>query len=660
MVEWLVQIYTICYLKQVSMSKKQSKQSKNPRTLPRRLAEGLDSAFQLVEQNHLDEALGILEDLDRRYPDEPEILAQLAHIFIEQENWEGFLYASEHLAPHAPDDADLQLGLAGAYLTNGYPASALTTIRAFLQRWPDHEDVEDALQMQAELEEEIGETYSLWNVDPADGLALIRDYEAVRILLDQGRVRQAITKAEALLQRKPDSLTLLNTLSMAYWSNGQVEKAIATARQALDSDPQDPIALGNLAQFSLLTGKVDEALGYAQQLKAVAGTGDEQALKWMEVASHLGEDMGILEAFEDLERKRILEDMGPQAAYLYHLAATAWVRQNKIAKGQALWKKALDLLPEFELAQGNLADLDRPVSERNGPYAHTFQHWFSPKAGEDLERAMQSVPQGNTQALERAMRGWMARHPEFVPLAPYLLRLGDETVREFVLSMVDISRHPELLLAAKEFALGKVGRDELRLGAANLCAQAGVLLNGKQRMWLNGKWTDTLLMGIDLQPSESVHHASKVDNWLRTALRSAHEGQYKQAEVLLKQALEIEPDAPDLQFNLAAAYQSQGWLEEADALIKLVYERFPDYLFARVNLAQVEIHRGELENARLLLEPLRKRTQMSYNEFDVFCAAHIELSLAEKDNLSAQAWFGTWESANPENPKLERYRGLLE
>ena len=642
---------------EVTMPKKKNKPSpKIDSKLPRRLAEGLEQAFHLVEHKRLSEAQEILEDLDRCYPDEPEVLAQLAHVTIEQQDWAGFLYASERLAPFAPDDPELQLALAGAYLTNGYPASALATINRFLQRWPEHEDAEEARQMQAELKENMKESFARWHADPGEGLALMRRYEAVHILIDQGRLRQAITQAEAILQEHADFLPLLNTLSMAYWSNGLVEKAVATAERVLAVQPQDAFALGNLAQFALLSGKVDDALGYAQRLKASVTDGDERAVKWIELASHLGDDAGVLEAFASLQGEGTLEDMGPQAAYMHHLAATAWARQGDLSQARQHWEKALELAPDFDLAQGNLDDLGKADGERNGPYSHTFQHWLSPRASEDLERAMQSAPQGNDTAFERAMRGWLGRHPEILPLAPSLLRLGDETVRNFMLSLSEISRNPELLLAVKEFALGQGGRDELRLAAANLCASAGVLPSGMQRLWIKGEWTNTLLMGVDLRPSEGVRHGPKVEKWLRAALKSAHEGQYKQAETLLQQALAVEPEAPDLLYNLAAAYQSQGRLDEADALVTQVHERFPDYLFASVNLAQMSIQRGDLENARRLLEPLRQRTQMSYSEFDAFCAAHIELFRKEGDEGAAQAWLGVWESVDPENPKLARYK----
>jgi tetratricopeptide (TPR) repeat protein len=118
----------------------------------------------------------------------------------------------------------------------------------------------------------------------------------------------------------------------------------------------------------------------------------------------------------------------------------------------------------------------------------------------------------------------------------------------------------------------------------------------------------------------------------------------------------VEPDAPDLINNLAAVYDAQGRQDEAIALIEQIHTRFPDYLFGRTGLAQVSIQRGELERAKELLVPLHQLKHMHTSEFDAYCAAHVELSLAEKNTSVARAWFGMWESANPENMKLERYR----
>jgi tetratricopeptide (TPR) repeat protein len=227
-----------------------------------------------------------------------------------------------------------------------------------------------------------------------------------------------------------------------------------------------------------------------------------------------------------------------------------------------------------------------------------------------------------------------------------------------LLSLADISHSTELLNAVKEFSLGQSGRDELRLAAANQAAYAGLLPIGMHRLWLDGQWTETLLIGIDLVPSIERHHAPKVEKWLRAALGSAKDGQYKQAEALLRQALEVEPDAPDLLFNLAAACQNQRRFEESEALLEQVVAQSPAYVFACANLAQLCISRNQLERAQRLLASLYQIKQMSRSEFDAFCAAHIDLYLAEKDKKAAQAWFGVWESADPQNPRLERYKYL--
>jgi regulator of sirC expression with transglutaminase-like and TPR domain len=62
------------------------------------------------------------------------------------------LMAAERLAQIDPSDPTLALNLAGAYMTNLYPALALTTFRSFLARWPNHPKAAESRETASELE----------------------------------------------------------------------------------------------------------------------------------------------------------------------------------------------------------------------------------------------------------------------------------------------------------------------------------------------------------------------------------------------------------------------------------------------------------------------------------------------------------------------------
>ncbi len=85
------------------------------------------------------EARDLLEELDRHSPGQPDVLTNLVNAYYELRDLEGYQHAAERLIKVAPDNADLALGLAGAYLGNTrvtLSPARLPPLRAALTRSP--------------------------------------------------------------------------------------------------------------------------------------------------------------------------------------------------------------------------------------------------------------------------------------------------------------------------------------------------------------------------------------------------------------------------------------------------------------------------------------------------------------------------------------------
>jgi Tfp pilus assembly protein PilF len=156
-----------------------------------------------------------------------------------------------------------------------------------------------------------------------------------------------------------------------------------------------------------------------------------------------------------------------------------------------------------------------------------------------------------------------------------------------------------------------------------------------------------------------VVHCPAVEQIVEQAAPLLRVGDGVGAEILFRQALQLEPDKVDLLNNLAAALSLQGREAEATLLLELMHYQHPDYLFARTGLARAVMRKGDLDTAQALLEPLYERRKFHVSEYDSLCATQIELLLLQNDHVSANTWFQMWEDCNPENPKLSFYRKLL-
>ena len=139
------------------MSKKNFPTRTDPINLPRRLREGLAEADGLLSKNKPQEALDLLQELDRKFPRQTDLLGLMANTYIELGNQHGYLYALYQLHNLTPNRAEIKLGLAGACLANGRVALALRTFRQFLKQWPHDERADDVQKTVPQLEQGLTE-----------------------------------------------------------------------------------------------------------------------------------------------------------------------------------------------------------------------------------------------------------------------------------------------------------------------------------------------------------------------------------------------------------------------------------------------------------------------------------------------------------------------
>jgi tetratricopeptide (TPR) repeat protein len=191
-----------------------------------------------------------------------------------------------------------------------------------------------------------------------------------------------------------------------------------------------------------------------------------------------------------------------------------------------------------------------------------------------------------------------------------------------------------------------------------LAVNQGALPPGPVQFWSMGQWREVLLMSIEIhgEADREHRHAPEVERWLRLSMEHMNKQEMAPAEALLKQALAIEPEAPDLLNNLAANYAATGRVAEAETIWRSTLDRHPDYLFARAALAQRLALRGNVAEARELLNPLLTRRRMHFSEFAGVAIAQIETSLADGKIEEAKSWLEIWEGAMPDDPRLATLR----
>jgi tetratricopeptide (TPR) repeat protein len=259
------------------------------------------------------------------------------------------------------------------------------------------------------------------------------------------------------------------------------------------------------------------------------------------------------------------------------------------------------------------------------------------------------------EAVQREIQQFLKTHPELEKLVPLLLDRGDPHGRSWALAVAQLGKTPALQQALRDFALSQRGPDDQRMTAARAAMRAG-LLTSPARLWTEGEWTEIELLDFEVSFEPDSKHPPAVVKLSEQAHDALTVGDGVKAEKLLREALALAPDAPDLLNNLAAAYGLQGRRGESHALIREVHARFPDYWFGTIGATQLLIDEGKLDEAEKLLKPLRQQSKLHFSEFVALAMAMIDLLLARRKYEGAKSWLKMWEDIVPDHFALDRYR----
>lgn len=419
-----------------SRKKTQKNRQSRSKTNRQRLAPQADrnavaKAERLIEQHRYSDAKELLEAHVQRKPQDQIARRWLLEVYHGLREYGSFCDLCEDLLRSNRDDAELHLMLAAGSMADARPASTLLAFQEFVRRWPHHPMAEGARQTIAEIEPDVLEAVGELGLPEHNSLELAASHERILSATQQNDYPRAIRLAKAFLKRHPDFAPVLNNVSEAYFRNGQLDEAVECAQRVLAADENNLHALANLPRYLFLSGRFDEAEVQARHLKSLESSAPDIWGKRAEALAYLGDDQAVLEQLEGAKRHRQLE-ASPQTVLLYHLTAVASARQDRWPEAKRLWRRALRINPDFDLARDNLEDAQLPVGERHGPWSYGIDYWIHWSDIEQLqaELATTADKELEEQFVRKACR-FVERKPYLAKLIPHLLDRGDRVARGF-------------------------------------------------------------------------------------------------------------------------------------------------------------------------------------------------------------------------------------
>jgi tetratricopeptide (TPR) repeat protein len=639
------------------MSKRRSHTDVNPINLPRRLRDGLIEAEELLDDNQPGEAKSLLYDLIKEFPNQEDVLGFLCNACLDTSDSQGYFHAMLKLRTLRPNSPDYNLGLAGAYISNGYMVLAQQTFEKFIQRWPGHPKVVEAQKALEILLAGLPNVLTGLNMPESDALAFAAKHEELRVYLETEQFQRGKSLAKELLQIKADFPPIYNNLSQIYWLEGDLPKAIETCKKVLDFESDNIHALSNIIRFLYMAGKKDETTPYVGRLKESKAGAAEKWRKISEALSFIGNDQGMIElktrAIKDGETKYLDE-------FFYHYAAVSEVMLGRESEARSDWEQALEIRPDFSPAQENIDDLNLPPHKRNGAWAHSLSEMLPAKTIQEMVSIIQrAAKEKKEKSIVTAIQRFLDSHVELLHLSALLLERGDLDAKEYVLKIADLSEHPDFLALLKEFAFGQKGSDKLRMDAAQILSKHHVAPSGMVKMWINGEWREILLLGFEItpEPMMDIPMNQKAVNLLIKATDALRKQDGETAEQYLRKALGIQPEHPSLLNNLAFALNMQGKDEESKFIRDHLINDFPNYFFGQMAFARICIQEKNYEKASSIVKHwMETKKKFHITEFNMFCKTQIDLMLAEKKVEGARTWLEMWTQTDPDDPDFEMYK----
>lgn len=537
------------------------------------------------------------------------------------------------------------LAFIGACIQNTYPLLALQTLETFCAKFPHDPNISEANKTRTEIETSVPKLLQDFDLPEERALELGTLNEKGRFLVEIGQSNQARQLFEDLLQLAPNLSPALNNLSLILCSQGELREAIALAQKVLEKNQNNFQALGNLVRFYLLSGETELAEKQLKQLKELNNEIPDIWLKKAEAFSWFGDNTELVELGKEAESSEVSKNL---TAPFWHCIAVGYANSGQEKKARQLWQKSLKISPTFDYAKQNLRNIKLPIGERTTPWAFDMREWIPSIVMEDIEQIIKTDSENNKKEKSIAKQ-IIKKHPQIINLIPILLKRGSPLAREFAINISIFTKNPELLLALKEFAFSTYGTDQQRFQVAQYLNKEGLIPSGAIKLWVKGKQTEVMMMGIELNENPTVTHSKKVQKLGQNGVAALKKREGEKAESIFLEALKLEPSAPDLKFNLVGAYMLQQREEEANELLKTIHEEHPDYAFATIALARLNLENQEIEEAEELLKPLLKRQQFNYLEFCQLCQAHIELAMKKKTPEVAHSWLGIWKEIGDED-----------
>jgi tetratricopeptide (TPR) repeat protein len=599
-------------------------------------AETLRIAVSAVN-GHLPEATALGEALAARHPADPDASLLLATLYLAQGRGGEAETVLQRAAESNPTNLEVLDGLGSVFTKTGQDGKAEAVYRKLVELEPR---VFDRLVRLVQFYDQQKE-YAKAETVLREAVRLEQDSEIRHLTLAEylilrGRDEEVEAALQEAQRRLPHATKLRFALAKFYEGQGRADQARTIYEQVRDEYKKDPAALDarvKLAALDWSGGKEAEADRQLQEVLRENPRSMEGLMLQGKVALKRENGKEAIQAF-----RSVLKDQ-PELVEGHLLLGRAHLLAGETTLARESFDRAVALNPGLSEAQIVLAGLDAAAGR-------------AVEAKQRVEAVLAREPH-NLQALSALFRLQMAGQ-EWAQTEQTLSRLRgagadqavadmtegglyqarqewDKATAAYERALASAPNAPEPLLALVQLdrAQGNVARAQSRLEAA---------LANDRHLYAHGLLGELLLAQGDMAGADThLMSATRINPqwsmpWFHLATIRIAEKRSADAQVLLKQGLEANPDSGELRMLLATSLTETGEIEQAMREYETILKKTPRAALAANNLASLLVDRkGDPRSLERALTLSRDFERNAPNPFFLDTLGWVHLKLGHRD-----------------------------
>lgn len=292
--------------------------------------------IEFYHKRKLFSALKWMKKALEKKPNDPFIQCQLSVVYMEMYSYREAQELLLHVMNTTPDYADCYYLLANSCAHLGLFDEAIKYADLYLEKAPDGDYHQEALQLAKALhmeDDETDEEITLEQIELADEDDLLFLQETVFYFMEYFEWEDALETLEDMLTLFPDYIRGKHDYAQALFFSGEQQEAIELELDLLQEQPYSLSSYANLALFYYERGE-EEYKYYVNNLLHVYPMHEEQKLKVAVTLTRTGKHEEAYKRFRSLQ-KNIVES---HPSY-YRWYAHASFYYGKKEKARTLWKE---------------------------------------------------------------------------------------------------------------------------------------------------------------------------------------------------------------------------------------------------------------------------------------------------------------------------------